>query len=82
MTAATGTEELLAVEVVDLAVTPVRELNQRLHDLNGEPLPEDAATRPLDDPWEGIVDTTAARSLLGYRPIYPTVYTAKAAGAL
>jgi glutamate synthase domain-containing protein 3 len=35
VTAATGTEELLAVEVVDLAVTSVRELNQRLHDLNG-----------------------------------------------
>ena len=53
-----------------------------LHDLNGEPLPEDAASRPLDDPWEGIVDTTAARTTLGFRPIFPTVYTAKAAGAL
>jgi nucleoside-diphosphate-sugar epimerase len=53
-----------------------------LHDLNGEPLPDDAAARPLDDPWEGIVDTSAARTVLGYRPIYPTVYTAKAAGAL
>ena len=53
-----------------------------LHDLNGEPLPEDAATRPLDDPWMGIVDTTAARTILGFRPIFPTVYTAKAAGAL
>jgi nucleoside-diphosphate-sugar epimerase len=53
-----------------------------LHALNGEPLPEDAATRPLDDPWAGIVDTTAARATLGFRPIFPTVYTAKAAGAL
>jgi nucleoside-diphosphate-sugar epimerase len=53
-----------------------------LHDLNGEPLPDDAAARPLDDPWEGIVDTSTARTVLGYRPIYPTVYTAKAAGAL
>jgi nucleoside-diphosphate-sugar epimerase len=53
-----------------------------LHDLNGEPLPDDAAARPLDDPWEGIVDTATARTVLGYRPIYPTVYTAKAAGAL
>jgi nucleoside-diphosphate-sugar epimerase len=24
-----------------------------LHELNGEPLPRDAATRPLDDPWAG-----------------------------
>lgn len=53
-----------------------------LHALNGEPLPEDAATRPVDDPWAGIVDTTAARATLGFRPIFPTVYTAKAAGAL
>jgi nucleoside-diphosphate-sugar epimerase len=53
-----------------------------LHDLNGQALPEDAATRPLDDPWMGIVDTTAARMMLGFRPIFPTVYTAKAAGAL
>jgi nucleoside-diphosphate-sugar epimerase len=53
-----------------------------LHELNGEPVPEDAATRPLDDPWAGIVDTTAARTTLGFRPIFPTVYTAKAAGAL
>lgn len=53
-----------------------------LHDLNGQPVPEDAATRPLDDPWTGIVDTAAARTTLGFRPIFPTVYTAKAAGAL
>ena len=53
-----------------------------LHDLNGQPVPEDAATRPLDDPWTGIIDTAAARTTLGFRPIFPTVYTAKAAGAL
>jgi nucleoside-diphosphate-sugar epimerase len=53
-----------------------------LHELNGEPLPNDAAVRPLDDFWQGIVDTTAARTMLGFRPIFPTVYTAKAAGAL
>jgi hypothetical protein len=52
------------------------------YDLNGQPLPDDAATRPIDDPWEGIVDTAAARDTLGFRPIFPTVYTAKAAGAL
>jgi nucleoside-diphosphate-sugar epimerase len=53
-----------------------------LHQLNGEPIAEDAANRPLDDPWEGIVDTTAARATLGIRPIFPTVYAAKDAGAL
>jgi glutamate synthase domain-containing protein 3 len=35
MTAVTG--ETTAVEVVDLAVTPLRELNQRLHDLAADP---------------------------------------------
>jgi nucleoside-diphosphate-sugar epimerase len=53
-----------------------------LHSLNGEAAPEDAAGRPLDDPWEGIVDTSTARATLGLRPIFPTVYAAKAAGAL
>jgi methylamine---glutamate N-methyltransferase subunit B len=31
----TGTAEATEVEVVDLAVTPLRELNQRLHDVGG-----------------------------------------------
>jgi nucleoside-diphosphate-sugar epimerase len=53
-----------------------------LHQLNGEPVAEDAANRPLDDPWEGIVDTTVARATLGFRPMFPTVYAAKDAGAL
>jgi len=53
-----------------------------LLELNGEPLAEDAVARPLDDPWEGIVDTAKSREALGFRPIYPTVYTARDAGAL
>ena len=53
-----------------------------LHWLNGELVPDEAADRPLDDPWEGIVDTTTARVSLGFRPIFPTVYTAREAGAL
>jgi glutamate synthase domain-containing protein 3 len=36
---ATEAAEATAVEVVDLAVTPLRELNQRLHDLSREPGP-------------------------------------------
>jgi nucleoside-diphosphate-sugar epimerase len=51
-------------------------------ELNGEPVPSDAASRELDDPWEGIVDTTRVRSQLGLRPVYPSVYTARDAGAL
>jgi nucleoside-diphosphate-sugar epimerase len=53
-----------------------------LHRLNGEPVADDAADRSLDDPWEGITDSTAARKALGFRPIFPSVYAAKDAGAL
>lgn len=53
-----------------------------LHELNGEPLPERLSGLPLDDPWEGIVNTGRARSELLFRPIYPSVYTARDAGTL
>jgi nucleoside-diphosphate-sugar epimerase len=53
-----------------------------LHRLAGEPVAPDAATRPLDDPWEGIVETTRIRRDLGFRPIYPTLSSAADAGAL
>jgi nucleoside-diphosphate-sugar epimerase len=53
-----------------------------LHRLNHEPAPDPAAQAADDDPWEGIVDTTRARVELGFRPIYPSVYTARDAGAL
>jgi nucleoside-diphosphate-sugar epimerase len=50
--------------------------------LNGEPVADDAASRTLDDPWEGIADTSKIRRELGFRPVYPTLYTARDAGAL
>jgi nucleoside-diphosphate-sugar epimerase len=53
-----------------------------LFGLNGEPLPADANTRALADPWEGIVDTAKIRARLGARPIFPTAYAARDAGAL
>ncbi|SEG81240.1 Nucleoside-diphosphate-sugar epimerase [Thermomonospora echinospora] len=54
-----------------------------LQNLNGEPgTAGTAGDRSFDDPWEGIVDTSKIRHELGFRPIYPTVYTAEAAGAL
>jgi nucleoside-diphosphate-sugar epimerase len=53
-----------------------------LHVLNGEEPPAGAADRPLADPWSGIMDTTRIRTELGFRPIYPSVYTARDAGAL
>lgn len=53
-----------------------------LHRLNGVPVPDGAEGRTLEDPWEGIVDTTTIRRVLGFRPVHPTVYAAAAAGAL
>jgi nucleoside-diphosphate-sugar epimerase len=46
--------------------------------LTGTPVPD--GDGPLD-PWEGIVDTRRIGAL-GFRPVYPTVYAAAAAGAL
>jgi hypothetical protein len=62
-----GLAQLSAVEVLEL---------------NGERPAADASARALDDPWEGIVDTAAARTALGFRPIYPSVYAARDAGVL
>jgi nucleoside-diphosphate-sugar epimerase len=47
--------------------------------LGGGPVPDGEG--PVD-PWEGIVDTGRIRTELGYQPVYPTVHTASAAGAL
>ena len=52
-----------------------------LHAVNGRPYPVDNA-QDLADPWAGIASTARARRELGYRPIYPTLYTAIEAGAL
>ena len=52
-----------------------------LHRLHGRPLDADAADRPLEDPWAGIVDTTRIRADLGFRPVFPTIYAAWDAGA-
>lgn len=53
-----------------------------LHWLNGVPLPESLAARPLPDPWEGIVSTQRIRDELGFRPLHPSVCSARDAGAL
>ena len=52
-----------------------------LHTVDGRPYPVGNA-QELADPWAGIASTERARRDLGYRPIYPTLYTAIAAGAL
>jgi nucleoside-diphosphate-sugar epimerase len=52
-----------------------------LLNLVGEAASPDAAHRALDDPWSGIVSTARIRAELGFRPTYPTLYSADAAGA-
>jgi nucleoside-diphosphate-sugar epimerase len=51
-----------------------------LHVLNGVPFPD----RPEGeaDLWHAIVDTTRIRRELGFRPWYPSVWSARDAGAL
>jgi nucleoside-diphosphate-sugar epimerase len=49
--------------------------------LNGAQPAADAASRTNDHPFDGIVDTTKIRKDLGFRPIYPSVYSARDAGA-
>jgi nucleoside-diphosphate-sugar epimerase len=64
--------------VADDAPVTAAEILQFLH----LPFSEGAAVPPLRDPWEGIVDTTRIRKELGFRPIYPSLYTALEAGTL
>ena len=51
-----------------------------LHALNGVPFPDSPAGDT--DLWHGMVDTTRIRQELGFRPWYPSVWSARDAGAL
>jgi dihydroflavonol-4-reductase len=53
-----------------------------LHQLNGLEVPEDLHDRADDDPWHGIVSTGRIRRELGFRPLFPSVWTAVDAGGL
>ncbi|MER6365507.1 NAD-dependent epimerase/dehydratase family protein [Kitasatospora sp. NPDC001527] len=69
-----------------------------LHGINDVPRPESWTAAPGDtpqadavvlpkgagpaDPWESQVSTAAIRRELGWRPLYPSVWTARDAGAL
>lgn len=67
-----------AINVADDAPVSVLELYQ----LNGLVPDDERPTNSNDDPWDGLLDTRKARRVLGVRPIYPSVYTARDAGAL
>jgi nucleoside-diphosphate-sugar epimerase len=53
-----------------------------LRRLNGVPERASDADASFNDPWEMIVDTLRIRDELGFRPIYPSYYAARDAGAL
>ncbi|MFC9845049.1 NAD-dependent epimerase/dehydratase family protein [Streptomyces sp. NPDC060223] len=53
-----------------------------LHQLNGLAVPEDLHDRTDEDPWHGIVSTARIRRELGFRPVYPSVWTAADTGEL
>ncbi|MFF4355689.1 NAD-dependent epimerase/dehydratase family protein [Streptomyces sp. NPDC001604] len=60
--------------------TPVTAVE--LHQLNGVEVPAELCTRTDPDPWLAITSTERIRRELGYRPLYPSVYAAREAGAL
>ncbi|MEU9335870.1 NAD(P)-dependent oxidoreductase [Streptomyces sp. NPDC048290] len=53
-----------------------------LHQLNGVEPPAELQDRTDPDPWFGIMSTERIRRELGYRPIFPSVWNARDAGAL
>jgi len=53
-----------------------------LYRLNGMEVPDELYDNTDPDPWHTIVDTRRIRRELGFRPIHPSVYTAREAGAL
>ncbi|PAZ09718.1 epimerase [Streptomyces sp. SA15] len=53
-----------------------------LHQLNGVEVPDELYARTDPDPWLVITSTERIRRELGYRPLYPSVYAARDAGAL
>ncbi|MDI9834660.1 NAD(P)-dependent oxidoreductase [Streptomyces sp. KAU_LT] len=53
-----------------------------LYQLNGMEVPAGLYDNTDPDPWHNIVDTRRIRRELGFRPIYPSVWTARDAGAL
>ncbi|MGW7420267.1 NAD-dependent epimerase/dehydratase family protein [Streptomyces sp. NPDC054813] len=53
-----------------------------LYRLNGVEVPADLHTHTDPDPWFGIMSNQKIRRDLGFRPVYPSVWTARDAGAL
>ena len=48
----------------------------------GRELTPEMTERTVKDPWFGIVENTKARRVLGFRPLYPTMWQAVDAGTM
>ena len=64
--------------VADDSPTPIAEI-RRMHSLSAAEFPPDGE---VEDPWEGIVDTTKIKRQLGFKPLYPSIQSAQDARAL
>jgi nucleoside-diphosphate-sugar epimerase len=53
-----------------------------IHRLAGLALPAGNAELQDPDPWDGVADNLPLREELGWRPLYPSVWSARDAGAL
>ncbi|WP_042375173.1 NAD-dependent epimerase/dehydratase family protein [Streptacidiphilus neutrinimicus] len=53
-----------------------------IHRLNGTAFPQANVDAVDPDPWNGIASNLSLRDELGWRPVYPSVWTARDAGAL
>lgn len=64
--------------VADDSPTPIAEI-RRMHGLSEAEFSPDGE---VDDPWEGIVDTSKIKHQLGFQSIYPSIQAAQAANVL
>ncbi|GAB3894406.1 NAD(P)-dependent oxidoreductase [Kibdelosporangium lantanae] len=53
-----------------------------LFQFHGLPVPQEAYDKDAQDPWHSVMSTTRIRRELGYRPLVPSVWTARDAGML
>ncbi|MFZ3594475.1 NAD-dependent epimerase/dehydratase family protein [Streptomyces sp. BH104] len=53
-----------------------------LFQLGGLPVPPEVYEKEAPDPWHSVMSTGRIRHELGYRPIHPTVWTARDAGVM
>ncbi|MGW3853097.1 NAD-dependent epimerase/dehydratase family protein, partial [Streptomyces fagopyri] len=53
-----------------------------LFGFHGLPVPQEAYGKEAPDPWHSVMSTTRIRHELGYRPLVPSVWTAREAGLL